>query len=66
MPGRSIQENSVLAQELFHSMKHKTGYRGVMSIKLDMQKAYDRLEWAFILKVLRCFGLPEKRVRWVE
>lgn len=63
---KSIQENSILAQELFHTMKHKNGRKGVMAVKMDMQKAYDRLEWGFILVVLRCFGFPAKWIKWIE
>lgn len=64
--GRSIQENSFIARELFHSMKHKYGHKGIMALKLDMLKAYDRLELGFILKVLRCFGFPRKWIGWIE
>lgn len=53
--GQSIQENSVLAQELCHSMKTKSSRKGIMAIKLDMLKAYDRLEWGFILPSIALF-----------
>lgn len=52
VPSRSIQENSVLAQELFHSMKHKSGRKGVMAVKLDMKHMTD---WSVAL-FLRCCG----------
>lgn len=31
-----------------------------------MEKAYDRMEWHFILRVLRCFGFSEVWVGWIE
>lgn len=34
-------------------------------MKLDMEKAYDRLEWKFIDQVMRKFGYNEKWVRWI-
>lgn len=34
-----------------------------MAVKIDMQKAYDRLEWGFILKVMKCFGFVDK---WLQ
>jgi hypothetical protein len=44
LKGRSIQDNTVLAHELFHSMKQKKGNGGLMALKLDMEKAFDCME----------------------
>lgn len=66
VPGRSIQENAILGQEVLHSMKLKRGRKGWAALKLDMEKAYDRMEWHFILWVLRCFGFSEVWVGWIE
>lgn len=58
IPGRKIQENTFLAQEIIHDMKKKRGKKGWMGLKIDMEKAYDRLEWRFLEKVLHGFGFP--------
>ena len=34
------------------------GKKGFMSIKVDLEKAYDRLSWNFILDTLLDAGLP--------
>jgi hypothetical protein len=57
LQGRSIQDNSILAHEIFHSMKKKRGSGGLMALKLDMEKAFDRMEWSFILKYPKGFLL---------
>jgi hypothetical protein len=44
LKGRLIHENSILAHEIFHSMKNKKGNGGPMAIKLDMEKAFDFME----------------------
>ena len=37
----------------FKNLKTKTAW---IAIKLDMEKAYDRIEWDFILKCLQELG----------
>lgn len=61
VPARLIHENSIIAQELLHSMKVKRDRKGLASIKLDMEKAYHRLEWKFLLHTLKCFGFANHR-----
>ncbi|KAL0396380.1 UNVERIFIED_CONTAM: Retrovirus-related Pol polyprotein from type-2 retrotransposable element R2DM [Sesamum calycinum] len=34
--------------------------------KVDLRKAYDTLEWGFLLVVLRLFGFPDPFVQWIE
>ena len=36
-----------------------------MAIKLDMYKAYDRVEWIFIEKLMLRMGFCEKWVGWI-
>jgi hypothetical protein len=62
VPGRSIHENIVVAQELVHSMNKMSGTKGYFTIKVDLSKAYDKLSWEFIWRVLTEVGLPEKMI----
>lgn len=61
--GHTIQENSTLTHEIFLTMKHRRTGLGLMSIKEDMERAYDKMEWSFLLTVLHCFGFCEK---WIQ
>ena len=59
VPERRGLDNFVIAQELIHSLDNKRGKVGFMAIKVDLAKAYDRLEWPFIHKVLKAFHFPQ-------
>ncbi|KAL0433046.1 UNVERIFIED_CONTAM: protein NO VEIN [Sesamum latifolium] len=57
VPGRFITDNVLVAYELNHFLMHKTwGKLGHVSLKLDVSKAYDRVEWCFLERVLRAFS----------
>ncbi|KAL0406172.1 UNVERIFIED_CONTAM: hypothetical protein Slati_3931100, partial [Sesamum latifolium] len=60
--GRLISDNVLLALELNHFLNTKTrGEQGWMALKLDVSKAYDKVEWSF----LEQFGslVPERGLR---
>ncbi|XP_042952180.1 uncharacterized protein LOC122289263 [Carya illinoinensis] len=65
VPGRSIFENITLAQEMVHALHRKTKGGNVM-LKIDMAKAYDRVDWIFLSKVLRSFGFADRACGLVE
>ncbi|PKU68359.1 putative mitochondrial protein [Dendrobium catenatum] len=56
--GRSIQEHILIARELFHKFKHSRAAKGLVSIKLDMEQAYDSMGWPSLNKVMQYFGFP--------
>ena len=52
-------------QEILHSMRRKTGAKGWMAVKLDLKKAYDRLNWGFIHNTLVMIDLPINMVNTI-
>ena len=59
LEGRRGTDNVIIAQELIYSLRKRKGRTGYMVIKVDLEKAYDRLEWSFIKMVLEHYGFPE-------
>lgn len=63
VPQRQIIDNIVVYQEALHSMRMKKGNMGYMVLKIDLEKAYDRLLWNFLHDTLQEVGLND---HWVE
>lgn len=62
VPGRRIVDNAIVVQEIIHTISNKKGRVGYMAIKVDLKKAYDKIEWSFIRKVLINANLPQDMV----
>ncbi|XP_019251288.1 PREDICTED: uncharacterized protein LOC109230219 [Nicotiana attenuata] len=56
--GRSIVENILLTQEITTDIRMR-GKPANVVIKLDMAKAYNRVSWLFLTKVLRQMGFGQ-------
>ncbi|XP_071909715.1 uncharacterized protein [Coffea arabica] len=54
--------NVLMASEMFSAISKKVRGSNV-ALKLDMSKAYDRVSWIFLLRVLRAFGFSEV---WID
>lgn len=61
--GRFILESVVTAHEAIHEV-HKSGSPRVV-LKLDYEKAYDRVNWDFLLEMLTSRGFGSKWINWI-
>lgn len=60
IPSWNIHHNIIISQEMVHAMNRMKGKKAFMSIKIDLEKAYDRLNWNFIMQCLYESKFPPK------
>lgn len=63
--GRLLCENVLLASELVTGF-HKRGPATRGCLQIDLVKAYDNLNWDFMLNILSAFDLPEIFINWIK
>ena len=61
-----MEDNILISHELTHVInKHRRGNVHLAALKIDMNKAYDRVNWVFLLKVLKAYGSPDHWIRLI-
>lgn len=63
VPGRQVVDNVVITQEFIHSLRRRKGAKGSMVVKIDLKKAYDRIDWGFLEQVLSKVGFGSMLVK---
>ena len=66
IPGRSIHDNILLTHEIMHKYKNMKTKTAWTAIKLDIEKAYDKIKWDFIFKVLMEMGFHSTWISWIK
>jgi hypothetical protein len=65
IPSRSIFENVLLAQEIVRNY-HKEKGNPRCTLKIDLIKVYDSVNWDFMIYSLHYFGFPKKFLSWIK
>lgn len=66
LPNRLITDNILVAAEMGHFLKRKQyGKEGWVALKLDMAKAYDRMEWNYLELMMSRMGFNEGWIRLI-
>ena len=65
--GRSILDNAMVDTEVIDFMKTMTrGNEGYVALKLDISKAYDRMDWDYLRQVMAKMGFDHKWIHWMS
>lgn len=63
IPRRVITDNIIIGYECVNWLRNSKIKQGFAALKLDMSKAYDRVEWSFLLEILKALGFSTK---WIS
>jgi hypothetical protein len=63
VPGRLITDNVLVAYECMHTIRKQKANTPFFALKIDMMKAYDRVEWRYLKGVMCKLGFFDE---WVS
>ncbi|CAH1443919.1 unnamed protein product [Lactuca virosa] len=64
IPGRTILDNILLSQELVRGYHIDRGFARC-AMKINIQKAYDTVNWMFLQFILKEFGFHDSMIVWI-
>lgn len=65
LPGRGTADNSIVLQEIVHFMRRSKKKKGHVAFKLDLEKAFDNVNWEFLSDCLQDFGFPNITIKLI-
>lgn len=64
LKGRNIMEGVMCLHEILHDTKIRK--KDGIILKLDFEKAYDKISWSFLMECLRQRGFCDKWCNWIQ
>ena len=65
IPGRRISDNIMMAHELVAGYQKDMG-QPRCAFKIDIRKAYDTVDWGFLIYMLQCLGFHHILCKWIN
>ena len=67
IPGRNIQDNSIIVHEIFHTLhQNHTSTSGMAALNLHLEKAFDKVKQPFLLSIFKHFGISDKWIQMIS
>jgi len=63
--GRGTSDNSIVLQEIVCFMRKSKKKKGYVAFKLDLEKAFDNVNWDFLHHCLKDFGFPDITIKLI-
>jgi hypothetical protein len=60
--GRGTTDNAIVLQEIIHFMRRSKKKEGYVAFKIDLEKAFDNVNWDFLRSCLQDFGFPDATI----
>jgi hypothetical protein len=64
LPGRHIMKGTIILHETIHELYRKK--LDVVILKIDFEKAYNKVKWPFVKQVLQMKGFSPKWCQWIN
>ena len=65
LPGRGTSDNSIILQEIVHFMRKSKKKKCYVAFKLDLEKAFDNVNWEFLNCCLKDFRFPDITIKLI-
>lgn len=66
VPSREISENIILLREILHSFKTVKNREREFLMKVDLAKAFDRVDWEYMFALLLVYGFSPTMCAWIR
>ncbi|PNX85730.1 ribonuclease H, partial [Trifolium pratense] len=66
IPNRSIADCVIVVASEAINVLSKRSFAGNLALKIDIKKAFDTLDWSFLLQVLHQFGFHDNFCGWIK
>ncbi|WOL04581.1 hypothetical protein Cni_G13302 [Canna indica] len=66
IPGRYLHDSILTLNEVVNTVNRSKSKYPIVILKLDLEKAYDRVDWSIVLKILEKMGMLIKIRKWIE
>jgi len=63
LPGRGTSDNAIVLQKIIHFMRRSRKEKGYVAFKIDLEKAFDDVNWDFLRSCLHDFGFPDITIK---